>query len=146
METVNQRFAEALIPDTPNSDALMIQGARQAVAQALEGKEVGEWNRQELIEALRAQSGADKAQQSFVVIADTYLNDKQRFGQAHDLALAYSTGFNIGMAEVQRSEEVARQHLDSLERAQSFADKDDWLNQSTQGVIKGIKKGLSSIQ
>jgi hypothetical protein len=143
METVNQRFAEALIPATPNSDALMIQGARQAVAQALQGKEVGEWDRQELIEALKAQSGTDKTQQSFVVIADTYLSDKQRFEQAHDLALAYSTGFNIGMAEAQRSHEVARQHLDSLERAQKFSDKDDWLNQSTQGVIAGIKKGLS---
>jgi hypothetical protein len=78
METVNQRFAETLIPEIPNADALMIQGARQAVAQALQGKEVGEWDRQELIEALKAQSGTDKTQQSFVVIADTYLSDKQR--------------------------------------------------------------------
>jgi hypothetical protein len=144
METVNQRFAEALIPATPNSDALMIQGARQAVAQALQGKEVGEWDRQELIEALKAQSGTDKTQQSFVVIADTYLSDKQRYEQAHEQALAYATGFRVGLGEAKDSREKALQHLDSLERAQEFSDKNDWLNESTEGVIAGIKKGLSS--
>jgi|GEM_PF-3701487 len=147
METVEQRFAKLLIPGTPNGDPIWIMGARQAVAQELEGKEVGEWNRQELRAALKAQGSADKdkAQQSFVVIADTYLSNKQGFEQAHDLALAYSIGFNLGMAEVRRSHEVARQHLDSLARSQKFAEKDDWLNQSTQGVIAGIKKGLSSV-
>jgi len=146
METVNQRFAEALIPATPNSDALMIQGARQAVAQALQGKEVGEWDRQELIEALKAQggAGADKAQQSFVVIADTYLNDKQRFEQAWEQALTYAAGFHRGMAEVQRGADVARQSLDSLEHSQEFAEEDNWVNQHVQGMIAGITKGLSS--
>jgi hypothetical protein len=145
MEKVNQRFAEALIPETPNADALMINGARQAVAQALEGKEVGEWNRQELIDALKEQGGADtdKAQQSFVVIANTYLSDKQRYEQAWEQASAYATGFRVGLGEAKDSREKALQHLDSLERAQSFADKDDWLNESTKGVIAGIKKGLS---
>jgi hypothetical protein len=121
----------------------MINGARQAVAQALEGKDVGEWNRQELIDALKEQGGADKAQQSFVVIADTYLNDKQRYEQAWEQALAYMSGYRVGLGEAKDSREKALQHLDSLERAQSFADKDDWLNESTKGVIAGIKKGLS---
>ena len=120
-----------------------VNGARQAVAQALQGKEVGEWDRQELIEALKEQGGADKANQSFVVIADTYLNDKQRYEQAHGQALAYATGFRVGLGEAKDSREKALQHLDSLERSQKFSDKDDWLNQSTKGVIAGIKKGLS---
>lgn len=142
-----RRFAEALIPESPNADALMISGARQAVVQALEGKEAEGLHlyRQELIEALKAQGGADtdKAQQSFICIADTYASDAQRFEHAREQALAYAAGFWRGQGVVQRSRKLARQHLDSLEHSQEFAGMDDWVNQHSQGMIAGIKKGLS---
>lgn len=147
MQEQKRKFAEALIPETPNTDMLMISGARQAVVQALEGKNVEGLHlyRQELIEALKAQGDADKTQQSFICIADTYANDAQRFEHAREQALAYAAGFWRGQGVVQRNRKLARQHLDSLEHSQEFAEKDDWVNQHSLGMIAGIKKSLSSV-
>jgi hypothetical protein len=117
------------------------------VVQALEGKGVEEdmhIYQQELIEALKAQSGADtdKAQQSFICIADTYASDAQKFEHAREQALAYAAGFWRGQGVADPG--AAGQHLDSLEHSQEFEEKDDWVNQHAQGMIAGIKKRLSS--